>query len=77
MKNPASRTFARETLVIHVDEPAETVKVSASKWAYTTFAVLFVMHLLDYMDRNILSAIVPQLRIRRPVSGSRTRRSGC
>lgn len=34
----------------------------AAAWAPATFAILFAMHLLDYMDRNILSAIVPQLK---------------
>ena len=36
--------------------------MSMPRWAPATFAILFAMHLLDYMDRNILSAIVPQLK---------------
>ena len=32
-----------------------------SRWAIVTFLVLFGMNLLDYMDRNILSAVLPQL----------------
>ena len=34
----------------------------AARWAPATFAILFSMHLLDYIDRNILSAIIPQLK---------------
>ena len=33
-----------------------------ARWAIPTFAVLFVMNLLDYMDRNILNAVLPQVR---------------
>lgn len=34
----------------------------ARRWAAVTFAVLFVMNLLDYMDRNILYAVLPQVK---------------
>jgi MFS family permease len=48
--------------------PARTEGDAAgTRWAKSTFAILFAMHLLDYMDRNILSAIVPQLKD--PVDG--------
>ncbi len=32
------------------------------RWAMTTFAVLFVMNLLDYLDRNVLMSIQPQIK---------------
>ena len=32
------------------------------KYAMATFAVLFSMHLLDYLDRNLLTSILPQIR---------------
>jgi len=36
---------------------------AAPKWAMTTFAVLFAMTLLDYLDRNILTSIRDQVRV--------------
>ncbi|MDB5351793.1 MAG: sugar phosphate permease [Planctomycetota bacterium] len=48
--------------MIDLEAEPGTPKVSISQWAPATFAILFAMHLLDYMDRNILSAIVPQLK---------------
>lgn len=33
----------------------------ASRWARTTFAILFAMNMLDYVDRYVLSAVLPQL----------------
>lgn len=32
------------------------------RWAYTTFVVLFLMNLLDYLDRNVLYAVLPQVK---------------
>lgn len=32
------------------------------KWAYTTFAILFVFHLLDYLDRWALSGVASRLK---------------
>jgi MFS family permease len=40
---------------------AESPVPSAARWARTTFVVLFVMNLLDYMDRWILSAALPAI----------------
>ncbi len=34
---------------------------SLPRWAWATFAILFVMNLLDYMDRNVLYAVLPQV----------------
>ncbi len=34
-----------------------------TRWAWITLAVLFGMNLLDYMDRNVLSAVLPQLKL--------------
>ncbi len=34
-----------------------------SRVAAATFAVLFVMNLLDYVDRNILNAVLPQIKV--------------
>jgi MFS family permease len=31
------------------------------RWAWATFAILFAMNLLDYMDRNVLYAVLPQV----------------
>ena len=33
-----------------------------ARWAIPTFVVLFLMNLLDYMDRNILYAVLPQVK---------------
>jgi len=49
------------------DEEIAGRKAAIARWAPATFGILFAMHLLDYMDRNILSAIVPQLKD--PVGG--------
>jgi MFS transporter, Spinster family, sphingosine-1-phosphate transporter len=35
---------------------------SAPRLAIATFVILFVIHLLDYLDRNILTSLQPQLR---------------
>jgi MFS family permease len=35
---------------------------ASSRWAMLTFLVLFVMNLLDFMDRNILYAVLPQVK---------------
>ncbi len=32
------------------------------RWAWPTFAILFAMNMLDFMDRNVLFAVMPQLR---------------
>ena len=32
------------------------------RWARTTFAVLFAMNLLDYLDRNVLMSMQPQIK---------------
>lgn len=46
-----------------VDEAgAISATARPSRWAAPAFAILFGMHLLDYMDRNILSAIIRQLK---------------
>ena len=42
--------------------PAQAVTgLDASRWAMTTFAVLFAMNLLDYTDRWVLAAVLPQV----------------
>jgi MFS family permease len=35
---------------------------AAPRWAMTTFVVLFAMNLLDYTDRWVLAAVLPQVR---------------
>ena len=40
-------------------EPNESIPPRA---VMVTFAVLFAMNLLDYLDRNILTAVLPQLK---------------
>jgi MFS transporter, Spinster family, sphingosine-1-phosphate transporter len=35
---------------------------AAPRWAMTTFVVLFAMNLLDYLDRNVLVAVAPQVK---------------
>lgn len=49
--------------MISTDDPIgpASATTTVSRWAYITFAILFAMNLLDYMDRNILSAVIPQL----------------
>ena len=50
---------------MHVGDEVGTetapLAVAATRWARVTFVVLFMMNLLDYTDRNILSAVLPQL----------------
>ena len=41
-----------------------------SRAAMVTFAVLFAMNLLDYLDRNILTAVLPQLKADRIVANN-------
>jgi MFS family permease len=41
------------------DPAAESARMT--RWAYATFAALFLMNLLDYMDRNVLYAVLPQV----------------
>jgi len=43
------------------DAPKATIG-GAPRWALATFAALFAMNLLDYLDRNLLTAIRPQIR---------------
>lgn len=45
----------------HEDDVAVR-EAMVARWVPATFAILFAMHLLDYIDRNILSAIIPQLK---------------
>ena len=33
------------------------------RWANATFVVLFLMNLLDYLDRNVLYAVLPQIKV--------------
>lgn len=40
----------------------EAPGASAPRWAMVTFLVLFLMNLLDYTDRWVLSAVLPQVR---------------
>jgi MFS family permease len=49
--------------VIHTESEPELAGDGATvgRWAKLTFVVLFAMNLLDYTDRNILSAVLPQL----------------
>src|SRR5258708_23826348 len=35
--------------------------ISARRWAMVTFLVLFAMNLLDYVDRWVLAAVLPQI----------------
>ncbi|MDR3636638.1 MAG: MFS transporter [Isosphaeraceae bacterium] len=39
-----------------IEQPARV-----TRWAVTTFVVLFAMNLLDYLDRNILMSMKPQI----------------
>lgn len=52
--------------MFHVEDGVGTEKAAVppaaiSRWAIVTFVILFAMNLLDYMDRNILSSVLPQL----------------
>ena len=42
-----------------------------SRWAMATFVVLFAMHLLDYLDRNILPSLRDQIRADIPMTNER------
>jgi predicted MFS family arabinose efflux permease len=43
---------------MHAGDEAGGAKDEAARWALTTFAVLFVMNLLDYVDRWVLSSVL-------------------
>jgi MFS family permease len=49
---------------MHADDEIGPAMGSAPppRWAMTTFLVLFAMNLLDYLDRNVLMAIQPQVK---------------
>jgi MFS family permease len=48
---------------MQIDDEAGSAKPSASpRWAWAAFAILFAMNLLDYIDRNILMSIQPQIK---------------
>lgn len=49
--------FGSET----VSEPSAAGQ-SVKNWAFVTFVALFLMNLLDYTDRWVLSAVLPQVR---------------
>ena len=44
------------------DGPLGGAKHDAARWALATFVVLFGMNLLDYTDRWVLAAVLPQIR---------------
>jgi MFS family permease len=51
--------------VFHVEDEVGLEKgppPALARWAIPTFVVLFLMNLLDYMDRNILYAVLPQVK---------------
>ncbi|MEO6810808.1 MAG: MFS transporter [Isosphaeraceae bacterium] len=54
--------------MLHADNASTTGQVSGprsplpSRWALTTFVVLFSMNLLDYVDRGVLSAVLPLIK---------------
>lgn len=54
--------------MLHADDAAATGRTSGpsiplpSRWALTTFVVLFSMNLLDYVDRWVLSAVLPLIK---------------
>ena len=54
--------------MMHADDEIGPSKASGSastappRWAMTTFVVLFAMNLLDYLDRNVLMSIAPQVK---------------
>ncbi len=53
-----------------VGEQGQSDAPSPSRAAKVTFAVLFAMNLLDYLDRNILTAVLPQLKADRIVTNN-------
>ncbi len=68
MPKLATRLLCRsENSVSEADALPDQSRGSTDRWAPAAFGILFAMHLLDYMDRHILSAIVPQLKD--PVKG--------
>src|SRR5690606_5093746 len=42
--------------------PEKRPEPPVQRWAYLTFVVLFLMNLLDYLDRNVLYAVLPQVK---------------
>lgn len=51
--------------------PPRSSAMTATRWAYSALGILFVMHLLNYMDRNILAAILPQIKATMKVSNEK------
>ena len=48
-----------------MDDRISVVKVARGRWsrlAMTTFVVLFAMNMLDYLDRNMLMSMQPQIK---------------
>src|SRR5438093_10810021 len=62
--------------VFHVADGVGTEKAAApatlSRWAIATFVILFVMNLLDYMDRNILYDVLPQVKSALRINNTQT-----
>ncbi len=50
---------------------SEAPVAAPANLAMTTFVVLFAMNLLDYLDRNLLTSIRPQIRADIPISNER------
>ncbi len=46
---------------VKVDEEPKAASGPIPKLALFTFAILFLIHLLDYLDRNILTSLKPQI----------------
>ena len=53
-----------EHIVLIADEKIGPDKAPASpaRWAMTTFVALFAMNMLDYLDRNLLMSMQPQIK---------------
>ena len=63
--------MVRDSMFDQAWEAPKAPAAAPPKWAMTTFAVLFAMNLLDYVDRNILTSIRPQILEDIPVDNER------
>ena len=51
--------------MVHIEDEigsATSVMPAPQRWAMTTFVALFAMNMLDYLDRNLLMAMQPQIK---------------
>ena len=61
---PEAERQSAEHVVLNAENKIDTDKgrKSPPRWAMTTFVALFAMNMLDYLDRNLLMSMQPQIK---------------